>query len=104
MVNSALDFIKKQQRKLDNIEFEAELKELVDESGIDHLAYEDLLAMVRRLPVSYRTVFNLHAIEGYGHQEIAEMLGTSEGTSKSNFHKAKKKLQDMLKVHFDIGK
>lgn len=60
------------------------------------LNYEELLAMVQQLPQAYRTVFNLFAIEGYGHDEIGEMLGISPGTSKSNLHKARQKLKVMI--------
>jgi len=60
------------------------------------LNYEDLLAMVQRLPNAYRTVFNLYAIEGYTHEEIGEMLDISSGTSKSNLHKARQKLKQMI--------
>ncbi len=60
------------------------------------LNYDDLLAMVQRLPNAYRTVFNLFAIDGYSHEEIGEMLGISPGTSKSNLHKARQKLKQMI--------
>ncbi|MDO3624765.1 RNA polymerase sigma factor [Mucilaginibacter sp. BT774] len=60
------------------------------------LNYEDLLAMVQRLPNAYRTVFNLYAIEGYTHEEIGKMLEISSGTSKSNLHKARQKLKQMI--------
>jgi len=61
-----------------------------------NLRYEDLLAMVQKLPQAYRTVFNLFAIEGYTHEEIAEMLNINTGTSKSNLHKARQKLKQMI--------
>ena len=61
-----------------------------------NLNYNDLLAMVRQLPQAYRTVFNLFAIEGYSHDEIGAMLNISEGTSKSNLHKARQKLKVMI--------
>src|ERR1700753_851184 len=60
------------------------------------LHYEDLLRMVQQLPAAYRTVFNLFSIEGYSHEEIGEMLGVSPGTSKSNLHKARQKLKQMI--------
>jgi len=60
------------------------------------LNYDDLLAMVHKLPNAYRTVFNLFAIDGYSHEEIGEMLGISPGTSKSNLHKARQKLKQMI--------
>jgi RNA polymerase sigma factor (sigma-70 family) len=61
-----------------------------------NLHYNDLLAMVQRLPQAYRTVFNLFAIDGYSHDEIASMLNINAGTSKSNLHKARQKLKQMI--------
>jgi len=61
-----------------------------------NLNYEDLLAMVQQLPQAYRTVFNLFAIDGYSHEEIGEMLNINPGTSKSNLHKARQKLKQMI--------
>lgn len=61
-----------------------------------NLNYADLLAMVQKLPQAYRTVFNLFAIEGYSHEEIATMLNINAGTSKSNLHKARQKLKNMI--------
>ena len=60
------------------------------------LSEQDLLALVNRLPDGYRVVFNLFAIEGYNHQEIAEMLGIQESTSRSQLVKARKQLQEQL--------
>jgi RNA polymerase sigma factor (sigma-70 family) len=60
------------------------------------LNYNDLLAMVQRLPEAYRTVFNLFAIDGYSHKEIGEMLNINIGTSKSNLFKARLKLKQMV--------
>ncbi len=57
------------------------------------LQADDLLALLAELPPGYRTVFNLYALEGYGHQEIAALLGISEGTSKSQLSKARALLQ-----------
>lgn len=62
--------------------------------GSDEAAH--LLGLVQALPTGYRTVFNLYAIEGYNHAEIAEMLGISSGTSKSQLSKARKMLQEQL--------
>jgi RNA polymerase sigma factor (sigma-70 family) len=62
----------------------------------NNLHYNDLLVMVQKLPQAYRTVFNLFAIEGYSHEEIATMLNINAGTSKSNLHKARQKLKQMI--------
>jgi RNA polymerase sigma-70 factor (ECF subfamily) len=62
----------------------------------DHLEAEDLLKMVAELPAGYRVVFNMFAIDGYSHKEIAEHLGISENTSKSQLSRARTYLQKML--------
>jgi RNA polymerase sigma factor (sigma-70 family) len=56
----------------------------------------ELMALIGRLPAGCRTVFNLYAIEGYPHHEIAELLGISEGTSKSQYSRARYLLQKLL--------
>jgi RNA polymerase sigma-70 factor (ECF subfamily) len=63
-----------------------------------NLNYQDLLAMVQQLPQAYRTVFNLFAIDGYSHEEIADMLNINIGTSKSNLFKARQKLKQMILI------
>jgi RNA polymerase sigma-70 factor (ECF subfamily) len=78
----------------------------VDEAGLHedekisladfHLA--ELITMVQALPDGCRLVFNLFAVEGYGHREIGEMLGISEGTSKSQYNRAKSLLRAKLEI------
>jgi RNA polymerase sigma factor (sigma-70 family) len=62
----------------------------------ERLAYQDLLSLVQSLSPACRTVFNLYAIDGYSHEEIAVLLKISVGTSKSNLFKARQKLQEKL--------
>ncbi|TDE12351.1 RNA polymerase sigma factor [Dyadobacter psychrotolerans] len=96
MVNEALGFLRKQKRILeDTLSDEAE--NIPDYAYADqNLNAEELLALISELPAGYRTVFNLYAIEGYAHSEIAEMLGISESTSKSQLHRARAMLQKMV--------
>ncbi len=68
----------------------------INNSIIKQMNAEDILAIIDTLPTGYKTVFNLFAIEGYPHKEIAEMLGCSESTSKSQYLKAKKALVERL--------
>lgn len=63
---------------------------------MDHLATEDIMACISELPDGYRHVFNLYAIEGYRHREIAQMMGISEGTSRSHYARARKQLRAIL--------
>lgn len=65
----------------------------------DQLAYGDLLSLIQTLSPAYRIVFNLYAIDGYSHEEIAETLNISVGTSKSNLSRARQKLQEKLATY-----
>lgn len=66
------------------------------ELTISDYNFKDLLKLIQALPTGCQIIFNLYAIEGYQHKEIAEMLNVSEGTSKSQYSRAKSLLQDML--------
>ena len=68
----------------------------VNNSGENQLVYKELIALIRKLSPAYKVVFNLYVIDGYTHQEIANMLGISVGTSKSNLSKARAFLQKYL--------
>ena len=70
-------------------------------SALDGLAEKDILGLVRQLSPGYRTVFNMYVVEGYTHKEIGDMLGISEGTSKSQLSRAKVILQDMVRQFID---
>ncbi len=66
------------------------------EQIISSMNYADLLQLIQELPGGCRAVFNLYAVEGYPHKEIAKMLNVSEGTSKSQYSRAKALLQEKL--------
>lgn len=96
VVNHCINLIKK--RKLD-IDFEVELV-LIDESSIDEVNIEHDIKRVKEAILSladgYRIVLSLYLLEGYDHKEIADVLGISESTSKSQYSRAKKKLLSIL--------
>jgi len=72
-----------------------------EEITLSNYNYRELLELIRQLPPRYQIVFNLYAIEGFQHKEIAEMLGTTEGTSKSQYSRARVILQKIVKTHFE---
>ena len=67
-----------------------------DISALENLAQKDIIKIVQELSPGYRTVFNLYVVEGYSHKEIGDMLGISEGTSKSQLARAKSVLQKKI--------
>lgn len=69
---------------------------MVSPAIIGRLEAEELVALIQKLPHNFRTVFNLYALEGYSHDEIADMLGIAPGTSRSQLTRARQKLQAMI--------
>ena len=90
-VRTCLDFLRAKSSPFD-LDWEHEISE--EPVGLDDAEY--LLFLVSQLPVGYRTVFNLYAIEGYKHHEISELLNISEGTSKSQLSKARRILKEHI--------
>lgn len=90
VVNTALTRIKNNKKfKLDKNIDEAVTLSDNNEDQLEAMQAEDLMKLIAQMPDGYKTVFNLFVVEGYGHKEIAEMLGVSESTSKTQFLKAK---------------
>jgi len=101
MVNVSLQKYRDRLRMNPVYELEG-VREQIPESASDLLTEKELLQMISELPPRYRLVFNLYAIEGYSHREISEMLGITEGTSKSNLSRAREILQNKLKKYSEI--
>lgn len=97
MVNTALDAYRKGKKHQKNVDVDS-VSFLLDSDDytIESLNAEDLLKVIQSIPEGYRVVFNLFAIEGYSHKEIAEQLGVTESTSKSQYSRAKKMLRKIL--------
>jgi len=96
MVNESLQYLRKHKNMQLNMDIE-EAHHLPNYDAMeDHLQTEDLMQMIAELPVGYRTVFNLYAIEGFSHKEIAEQLKINENTSKSQLSRARVYLQKRL--------
>ena len=98
MVNTALKVLQKNaQMKWVDIDGQYDLEDQNQQNlGLENMKMDTLLGMVNELPEGSRMVFNLYAIEGYKHHEIAEMLGINEGTSKSQYSRAKNLLSEKI--------
>lgn len=95
VVRAALDHVRS-RTKIATLELDDYIVAFDREETLSRIAYDELLGMVRRLSAGYRAVFNLYVIDGFKHEEIAEQLGISVGTSKSNLSKARAALQKMV--------
>ncbi len=96
-VNTAIEHFRKQHQVLSATEQQEASLADGTWNAFDHLAAKDILNLIRTLAPGYRQVFNLYAVEGYSHREISEMLGISEGTSKSQLARAKAILQEKIR-------
>jgi RNA polymerase sigma factor (sigma-70 family) len=95
-VNTAIEQIRKKKNDLSLTEKEESI-ELKSVSAIENINEKDLMRIIRDLSPGYRAVFNLYVVEGYSHKEIGELLGISEGTSKSQLARARMILQEKIK-------
>ncbi|MCX8489803.1 MAG: sigma-70 family RNA polymerase sigma factor [Cyclobacteriaceae bacterium] len=96
MVNESLSYLRKSKNMYLEMDIAAADREPDYRKAENELEAEDLMKMIGELPTGYRVVFNLYAIDGYSHQEIADQLGISENTSKSQLSRARALLQKRL--------
>ena len=97
MVNTALDQIRKEVKFKGDLDIEDVGYKLENNAFIEEeMMAEDLMKLVRAMPDGYRIVFNMFAIEGYSHAEIASTLGVTENTSKSQYSRARAYLRERL--------
>ncbi len=97
MVNAALSFLKKHEVYRNELAIKEEYLHPISDSNPEiNLNSKDLLQLVRQLPAGYQAIFNLYAVEGYNHVEIGKMLGISEGTSRSQYMRARNLLISWL--------
>lgn len=96
-VNCSLEYLRKTDvlKEAADLDSTAELVE-PEASAISDIASKELLALIDELPVGFKTVFNLFAIEGYSHKDIAEMLNITESTSRSQYTRARQLLQKRI--------
>jgi RNA polymerase sigma factor (sigma-70 family) len=97
MVNECLMSLRKKRGHV-SLEFSESDTELVQPGGIGSEATE-IIGLIRTLPEGYRTIFNLFVIDGYSHQEIADLLGISASASRSQLTHARNKLKQLLTTH-----
>lgn len=99
LVNTAIDHFRKNKNNYLVGDLKEEHQEMTDTlaNAIDRMSYKEIVELVQRLSPGYRAVFCMHIIDGFKHEEIAQRLNISVGTSKSNLAKARNNIQKMLK-------
>ncbi len=105
VVNSSIDYFRRNEKHFHGVDVTyAKGLATVDEDVISKISSDEIYGLIQALPPSYRLVFNLYVIEGYKHEEIAQKLGISVGTSKSNLSIARTKLQMAIRDNYLIKK
>ena len=101
-VNTALGYLRKRNPLSESEQIEG-MYSLSDRqvSAVEKMSADELLGCIGELPEGYRTILNLYAVEGYSHKEVAEMMGISENTSRSQYSRARVKLLEIMK-HKDL--
>ena len=90
MVNTALNYLKRHRKYQEEMFFTEEyMHPVVADDPAIRLQAKEIADLIRQLPQGYQVIFNLHAVEGYSHVEIGEMLGISDGTSRSQYSRAR---------------
>ena len=105
MVTTALNYLKKNKRYREEMVFaETPLHPVSNENPVVQLDARQLGDLIRQLPVGFQTIFNLYAIEGYTHAEIGQLLGISDGTSKSQYARARYLLIEWVEKYSSLPK
>jgi len=97
VINTAIDHLRRQKHTQYQLSIEQDQVKEVAASEVDQLELEYLYQIIQELPAGYRLVFNLYAIEGYAHKEIAEQLSISESTSRSQYTRARAILMQRIR-------
>jgi RNA polymerase sigma factor (sigma-70 family) len=103
MVTTALNYLKRNKKYRSEMVFaEMPLHPVSDDNPVIKLDAKQLAEIIRQLPTGYQTIFNLYAVEGFTHAEIGELLGISDGTSKSQYARARHLLIEWLDKYSSI--
>jgi len=105
MVTTALNYLKRNAKYQHDLAFEKiEMHPVTDEDPAVMMNTKELASLIQQLPTGYQTIFNLHAVEGYSHVEIGALLGITDGTSRSQYARARALLITWIKINYSDNK
>jgi RNA polymerase sigma-70 factor (ECF subfamily) len=100
ITNTALDYLRQKSREFEFLDMNQEVEEeKMDQGILEKINADGVMQIITQLPNGARAVFNLYAVEGYTHKEIAKKLNITEGTSKSQYKRARAKLKELIKEY-----
>jgi RNA polymerase sigma factor (sigma-70 family) len=105
MVTTALNYLKRNAKYQNDLAFEKlDMHPVTDDNPEIKLNTKELASLIQQLPTGYQTIFNLHAVEGYTHVEIGELLGITDGTSRSQYARARALMITWVKKYYSDNK
>jgi RNA polymerase sigma-70 factor (ECF subfamily) len=105
MVTTALNYLKRNAKYQHDLAFDKTIMHPVtDENPEIEMSTKELTSLIQQLPTGYQTIFNLHAVEGYSHVEIGGLLGITDGTSRSQYARARSLLISWIKKNYTDNK
>ncbi len=105
MVTTALNFLKRNAKYQNDLAFDKiEMHPVTDENPEIILNTKELASLIQQLPTGYQTIFNLHAVEGYSHVEIGQLLGITDSTSRSQYARARALMITWIKKYYSDNK
>ena len=105
MVTTALNYLKRNAKYQNDLAFEKlDMHPVTDDNPEIKLNTKELASLIQQLPAGYQTIFNLHAVEGYTHVEIGELLGITDGTSRSQYARARALMITWVKKYYSDNK
>ena len=100
LVNTAISYYRKFHKFEPNLALESVPDVAFDDDVVSYITADEILALVQELPPAWRTVFNLHVVDGYSLREIADLLPANEATVRSHFLRARQRLQQLIKMNY----
>ncbi len=100
-INTAIDYYRKNQKHMNHLDIMETTSESPATAMVDQLTVDDIYKLINQLPNVLKMVFTLYEVEGYSHQEIARSLAISESSSRTYLMRAKNKLRELVKRHFN---
>ncbi len=105
MVTTALNYLKRNAKYQNDLAFEKlDMHPVTDDNPEIKLNTKELASLIQQLPAGYQAIFNLHAVEGYTHVEIGELLGITDGTSRSQYARARALMITWVKKYYSDNK
>lgn len=100
MINTALKQYRKDLKFKNDVDIDSAYNLTFESDIVSRISAKELMGHIQELPDGYRTIFNLYVVEGFQHNEIGELLGISEGTSKSQLSRARNYLMQTIKKDY----